>query len=149
MPAQIRGRTQAGAKPIEIRDHARKNNGDNRAPLRARKKSALHGERSQAVSKRVHGESVRGVGRPFRAGDEEAQRLRHDAEFHRQARQWFAIDLRVSWVTVNRFAYQTIRLPKKDALFLAQVTEPERGKVAQILQATLRGEAEQFELVLE
>jgi len=85
MPAQIGGRSDAGAEAIHICNHTGKNDGKNGPPLGTRKKSSLQRKGSQAVSERIHGESVRRFGRFFRAGDEQAQCPRHDAEFHRQA----------------------------------------------------------------
>src|SRR5438445_712906 len=83
------------------------------------------------------------------AGDQQAQGFRYDTKFDRQARQWFAIDLGVDWFGVDRFADQAVGLPEIDALFLAQIAEPEGRQIAQIFQPALRCETHKFELVLE
>src|SRR5258708_15338183 len=87
-----------------------------------------------------------GVGR---AGDQEAESVGHYAKFDWQARQWLAIDLGVDWFGVDGFAHQAVGLPEMDALFLAQIAEPQCWQITQIFQPALRSETHKFELVLE
>src|SRR6185437_10585559 len=66
-----------------------------------------------------------------------------------QACERFTIDLRVNWIRFNRLTHQTVGLPKIDAFLLAQIAEPKGRQVAQISQAALRTEANEFKLVFE
>src|SRR5271165_5279449 len=150
MPTQIGDRSKACAEPIHVRHDAGEDDREHSAPLYVRKKAALQCERGESVGERVHGTlGCRGYS-VFRPGNQQPQRVWHNAEFYRKPGQWFAVHLRVGWgIALDRFANQAIGLPKIDALFLTQIAEPQRRQIAQILQAALGGQADEFELVLE
>src|SRR5258708_29041134 len=74
------------------------------------------------------------------AGDQEAEGAGNDAKFHRQARQPFAIDLRVDRLSVGRFARQAVGLPEINTLSLAQNTKPKRPQIASIFILALPNE---------
>src|SRR5258708_37708173 len=66
------------------------------------------------------------------AGDQEAEGAGNDAKFHRQARQRFAIDLRVDRLRLDRVARQAVGPPGIDTLCLPQNREPKYWPIAQI-----------------
>src|ERR1700730_2831505 len=82
-------------------------------------------------------------------GYQQSQRPRHDAEFYRQRSQWLAVYLRINWIGIDAFAEQAIGFPEIDAFFLAQITHPQSRQIAEVLQAALRSEAQEFELVFK
>lgn len=83
VPAHIGGRPKTDADPVYVGDYSCNDNYKHAAPRRTWKETALHGERGQAVSQWIHGRSVCGVRRLHRARHEQAECLRHDAEFDR------------------------------------------------------------------
>src|SRR5690349_2475010 len=80
--------------------------------------------------------------------DEQLQSPRDDAELHRKPRQRFAVHLGVNGTCIKWLADETVGFPEVDTIRLTQIAEPERWQVAQILEAALRGQCQQFELIL-
>src|SRR4029077_16541889 len=66
-----------------------------------------------------------------------------------QTGERFAVNLGIGRrIGLHRFANQAVGLPEVDAFFFAQIAEPQRGQVAEVLQAALRCQSDKFELVL-
>src|SRR6202521_4311568 len=83
------------------------------------------------------------------AGDEEFQGAGDDFEFDGEAGERFAVDLCVERIFVERLADDAVGLVEMHALGAAEVAHPKGGQVAQIAQATPRGEGHDFELIFE
>src|SRR5579862_7885279 len=83
VPAQELRWAKRSGEPVHIRDYTRSDDRDDASPGSAGKESTLQRERGHPVSERVHWASVRGFWRLLRAGDQQAQGARHDAELHR------------------------------------------------------------------
>ena len=117
MPMQICAGTEAGGEPIDVRNHACKDDRKYSAPRGTREKSALQSERSEAMDEGIHG--ISGLSQQGRARHQQAQRSRDNSEFDWQARQRFSIDLRVDGIRIDGFADQAVRLPEINAFFFA------------------------------
>ena len=66
-----------------------------------------------------------------------------------EARERLAVDLGVDGIFVERLAEDVIGLEEMDAFEAAKFSKPQRREIAEIAEAALRGEDEDFELVVE
>ena len=81
--------------------------------------------------------------------DEQFQCAGDDAEFDREAGEGLAVDLCVDGIRIERLAADGVGFEEFHAFRAAKFVKPERRQIAQIPQATLCGEGEDFEAVLE
>jgi hypothetical protein len=89
------------------------------------------------------------LGQGGTTGDKELQGAGDDLEFDGEAGEGLAVDLGVDGILVERFANDGVGFVEVDPFGAAKIAHPERGQVAQIAEATLRGESHDFELVFE
>jgi len=82
-------------------------------------------------------------------GDEELEGAGDDLELDGEAVERLAVDLGADGVLVERLAKDGIGLEEMDASEAAEPAEPKGRQVAQVAEAALRGEYENFKLIVE
>jgi len=81
--------------------------------------------------------------------DEELEGAGDDAEFDGEARERLAVDLGVDGIRIERLANEGIGFEEFDAGGAAEFVEVEPRQIAEIAEAALRGEGQDFEVILE
>ena len=83
------------------------------------------------------------------ARNQELEGLGDDGKFDGQTGKRLAVHLGIDRVGVERLTDERFGFPEVDIFFLAEIAHPERGEIAEITQAALRGESHALELVFE
>src|SRR5262249_28454248 len=107
-------------------------------------------DRCESVRRNVHNRALGAVG-GLRSldvwRDQKLERAGNDLEFHGEAREWFAINLCVDRICVERLTDDRVGLPEVNAVGAAQLLEPQAWKITEVFQSALRCERTEFELV--